>query len=302
VLAAETAVLRAQQALSRQLTALAAALAKAVATASKPSGAGGGTTGGSGGSTGGGSAGGGSGSAGGGGAVSAAQLAADQASADAAAAQLTVAQQNLANATLVSPISGTVVSVNVTPGSPASGGSTAFVIAGLDSYQVATSVPVTDMPALKVGQQASVQPDGMSTQLSGSVVSIGLTPTTSGSSVTYPVTIGLTGQPSGLHAGGYASVTITTARSIGVSVPTSALHTSGHVTTVTVYAGGKTKVTQVTVGTRGPVMTRITSGLKVGQQVVMASLSTPLPTDNVPGQGGGPGLGGGSRQFVVQRG
>jgi HlyD family secretion protein len=90
-------------------------------------------------------------------------LAADQASADAAAAQVTVAQANLADASVVSPIDGTVVTVSVSPGGSAGAGSTAFVIAGLDSYQVVTTVAVADLPDLKVGQRASVQPDGTST-------------------------------------------------------------------------------------------------------------------------------------------
>ena len=42
-------------------------------------------------------------------------------------------------------------------------------------------------------------------------------------------------------------------------------------------------------------MTRITSGLKIGQQVVLADLSKPLPTNNLTNQfagpGGGPGFG-----------
>ena len=281
VLAAETAVLQAQQALSGRLAALSAALAKAI-TAVGQSSSGGSSTGG--GSTGGATA------SGGGGAVSAAQLAADQASADAAAAQVTVAEQNLAAATLVSPISGTVVTVSATPGAAETAGSAAFEVAGLDSYQVATQVPVTDMPQLKVGQPASVLPDGASAPLGGSVVSIGLIPDSTGSPTTYPVTIGLAGQPAGLHPGGYASVTITTARSSGVSVPTSAVHRSGRKATVTVYAGGKTRVTKVTVGTMGPVMTRITAGLRAGQQVVLADLSQPLPNTNPTNQG--PGLGG----------
>ena len=77
---------------------------------------------------------------------------------------------------MVSPIDGTVVTVSVTPGASASAGSTAFVVAGLDSYQVVTTVPVADLPELKIGQQASVQPDGTSAPLTGSVVSIGLMP------------------------------------------------------------------------------------------------------------------------------
>jgi len=133
------------------------------------------------------------------------------------------------------------------------------------------------------------------------VVSIGLIPDSTGPT-TYPVTIGLAGQPSGLHPGGYASVGITTARSSGVSVPTSAVHRSGRKATVTVYAGGKARVTKVTVGTMGPVMTRITAGLRAGQQVVLANLSQPLPNTNPTGQGPGFGrtipIGGGSVNFV----
>ena len=274
VLAAETAALRAQETLSGRLTALAGALAQAIAAAAKSSSGGGGSDPAGHGGT-------------GSGPVSAAQLAADQASADAAAAQVTVAQQNLAAATLVSPISGTVVTVSATPGTAETAGGVAFEIAGLDSYQVVTQVPVTDLPQLKAGQPASVLPDGASVPLSGSVVSIGLIPDSTGSPTTYPVTIGLAGQPSGLHPGGYASVTITTARSVGVSVPTSAVHKSGGRATVTVYAEGKTRVTKVTIGTIGPVMTRITAGLRAGQQVVLANLSQPLPDNNPASQGPG---------------
>ena len=155
-----------------------------------------------------------------------------------------------------------MTAVDVTAGAAASAGSTAFVIAGLDSYDVVASVPVTDMPALKVGQRASVLPNGTSTPVSGTVVAIGLVPNSTGSTTTYPVTIGLAGQPVGLHSGGFASVTITTAHSSGVSVPTSAIHGTGRSATVTVDAGGQVHVTNVKVGTMGPVMTRIVSGLR----------------------------------------
>lgn len=296
VLAAETVVLHAQQALSHQLTALSTALAGAVAAGTGP-GRGGGT--GSGRNNGRSS----SGPAGTGrvsGPVSAAQLAADQATADADAAQLTVAQQDLASATVRSPIGGTVVSVEVSPGTAVTAGSTAFEIAGLDSYQVQTEVPVTDLPSVKVGQRASVQADGLGTPLSGSVISIGLTPDTSNSPVTYPVTIGLTGQPGALHANGFANVTISTGRSRGVSVPTSAVHYAKHAATVTVYAAGSTHKVKVTVGTKGLVRTRITAGLRAGQQVVLANLGQELPSNNLnQGPVVGPGIGPGGRGAVI---
>jgi multidrug efflux pump subunit AcrA (membrane-fusion protein) len=285
VLDDETAVLGAEQTLSRRLTALDQALAKAIAGgASGGSGSGNGAGGsdGSGGS--------GVGGSGGGAPVSAAQLAADQASADAAAAQVTVAEANLADAKVVSPIAGTVLSVSANVGAIETGG-TAFVVAGLHSYQVVADVPVTDMPQLKVGERASVSPDGSSSGLAGTVVSIGLIPDSS-SPATYPVTIGLTGQPAGLHPDGLATVTITTAHSSGVSVPTSAVHGSGRKATVSVYSGGKARSVKVTIGTMGPVMTRITSGLTAGEKVVLANLNQPLPNNNPSDQGpGGPGPG-----------
>jgi multidrug efflux pump subunit AcrA (membrane-fusion protein) len=283
VLSDETAANRAQQSLAAQLTDLSAALARDESGSSP-----GGGTGGSGDDP--------AGSSGtGGGAVNAQQLAADQASADAAADQVEIAQQNLAGATAISPISGTVVSVTATPGAAVTAGSTEFEIAGLDSWQVVTQVPVSDMPQIATGEQASVLPDGSSVPVSGTVVTIGLMPTAGSSPATYPVTIGLDGQPSGLHDGGYAGVTITTAHSSGVSVPTSAVHYSGTQATVTVYAAGQTRVIKVKVGTKGPVMTRITSGLAVGQQVVLANLNAPLPNNNPSGN---QGPGGGTFTFV----
>jgi HlyD family secretion protein len=304
VLADETAALHDQEALSGQLSALSSALTQAISAA-------GASAAGSGGAPGDGSTAGtpGSDSPGGGsspgsspnsgGPVSAAQLAADQASADAAAAQVTVAQQNVAEATLVSPLSGTVISVTAQAGAAESGGSTAFEVAGLDSWQVQTQVPVSDMPQLATGQPASALPDGSSVPLSGAVVTIGLMPAPDSNPVTYPVTIGLAGQPSGLHAGGYGAVTITTARTGGVSVPTSAVHYSGDHATVTVYTAGSTRVTRVKVGTKGPVMTRITSGLAIGQRVVLANLNAPLPSNNPSGGFNGPVPGGTRIQINV---
>jgi multidrug efflux pump subunit AcrA (membrane-fusion protein) len=292
VLTDETAVLKVLQTLSGQEDALSTALSQAVAAAGT-SGDGAGAGAGSGGSA----SPAGSGSSGG--PVSAAQLAADQKSADAAAAQVTVAQQNLAGATAVSPISGIVVSVSAQDGTDESAGSTEFEVAQLDSWQVLTQVPVADMPQLKTGQQASVVPDGTIRALSGAVVTIGLQPIPNSNPVAYPVTIGLAGEPSGLHQGGYAAVTITTGQTSGVSVPTSAVHYSGSIATVTVYAAGTARPVRVRVGTKGSVMTRITSGLVIGQQVVLANLNAPMPNNNPSNNFGGPGPISGGGIFVA---
>ena len=45
---------------------------------------------------------------------------------------------------------------------------------------------------------------------------------------------------------------------------------------------GKLERVRVVVGAVGPVLTQVTSGLTVGEQVVLADLSTPLPTNTNP--------------------
>ena len=90
-----------------------------------------------------------------------------------------------------------------------------------------------------------------------------------------------------------------------VTVPTSAVEGIGAATFVTVLQAGKPERVRVTVGATGPVLTQVTSGLTVGEQVVLADLSTPLPTNTNPfasrsltaggGGFGGARTGGGAR-------
>ena len=90
------------------------------------------------------------------------------------------------------------------------------------------------------------------------------------------------------------------------TVPTSAVESLGAFSLVTVLKAGKAVNVRVTVGASGPVLTQISSGLSVGEQVVLANISTPLPTNSNPfaargltGGGGGfiavTGGGGGGR-------
>jgi hypothetical protein len=83
-----------------------------------------------------------------------------------------------------------------------------------------------------------------------------------------------------------------------VTVPTSAVEGIGAASFVTVLQAGKPERVRVTVGATGPVLTQVTSGLTVGEQVILADLSTPLPTNTNPfaarslTTGGGGGFGG----------
>jgi multidrug efflux pump subunit AcrA (membrane-fusion protein) len=102
-------------------------------------------------------------------------------------------------------------------------------------------------------------------------------------------------------SGADAVITTGTARNV-VTVPNSAIRsTAGGTHTVTVMKDGKPTTVRVTLGVAGSDVTQVTSGLRAGQQVVLAELSQPLPgsaTSSTNGTfrlpvGGFGGLGGG---------
>lgn len=235
--------------------------------------------------------------------ITAEQLAADQKAIDAADAEVAVAQQALDSATLTAPISGTVAAVGITAGSSVSAGSSTAVITVLGSGQrsVTTTVGIADVDRVRKGTTATVSVDGVSTLLSGTVSYIGTLNTdgTSGSTSTYPVTILLAATSVPVLDGAGASVALHVGAADGVlTVPTSAIHRLGSRTTVSVYSGGQVTTTPVTIGVQGSDRTQVVSGLTAGQQVVLAEVSAPVPSNSIQtGRFGGAGglgrLGGG---------
>jgi multidrug efflux pump subunit AcrA (membrane-fusion protein) len=227
--------------------------------------------------------------------VSAQQLVADQAAVDAAEAQLAVALQNLAQATIVSPISGTVASVGFTVGQQVSAGSTSSVIVviGGNGHVVTTTVDVTKIATVKVGEHATISADGSAAVHTGTVLALGVAPATSGSTA-YPVTIGVTDAGAGLRNGATATVQLITGQATStLTVPTSAIRALGGFHYVTVLRNGQTTSVRVTVGAIGPLNTQVAGQLSVGDQVVLADLNQPLPASNTTTRlGGAGGLGG----------
>ncbi len=279
VSSAQNAVTSAQKSLAAASTALDQLLNQAASApaASKPA------TSGSGGSGGGGLAPSGSAGRSSSAAVapSAADLTADQAAVDAALANVAVAQQALAQATLTSPINGTVDAVNLVVGASVSAGSSTanIVVQGSAGYQVSTTIGVDNIPHVAVGQPATVVPDGAHKPLTGKVASISIAPnSTSALTTSYLVVIGLKHPNLALGNGSTGTVTITTQHAKStLAVPTSAVRTSGNAHTVEVLDGNTPRRTPVRVGVVGYTWTQITSGLKKGQQVVLAQVSQPLP-------------------------
>lgn len=218
-----------------------------------------------------------SGAAGGGGSsVSSERLIALQKAVDVAVLEVLVAQQAVAQATVVSPIAGQVVAVNMAVGDAVDAASSTanIVVAGRGGYEATVSVGVDDLADLEVGQPATVRPDAGGDVLDGEVVAIGV----AANAGSFPVTIGIHGDTSGLGNGSTASVGIMTAAAEDVlAVPTSAVTVDGDVATVEVRAGDGTETVTVEIGAIGSTWIETTSGLEEGQEVVLADLDEPLP-------------------------
>jgi multidrug efflux pump subunit AcrA (membrane-fusion protein) len=237
------------------------------------------------------------------------QIASDQAAIDSAQADLTEAQQSLKEATLTSPISGTVVSVAISAGDTVSAGSSTEIITilGTNSYEVEATLDSAQIPSVKVGQAASVEVDGVDGNIEGTVSQVG--PVQSGSSgYSYPVIVALpVSSSSDMHAGSTGDVTITTgAVSDVVAVPTSAVQSFGSTSYVMELSKGELTRKVIKVGMVGDTYTQVDSGLSPGQTVVLVDYAEDVPSSNtntdlgnVLGGGGGGGgfFPGGGRGF-----
>lgn len=251
-------------------------------------------------------------------------------------------QQNLGEATLSSPISGVVLTVNGTvgesvaagttgsgsqlaPGTTAplpssssgsgsgSGSSPFIVLVDPATWVAVAPFAETDAASIQPGQPAQVTFDALTgVALNGSVLAVSGTSTTVSNVVNYYVTVSLTEANSALKTGMTANVVVTTqAASNVVAVPNTALHVRTGQTYVTVLTGGHQSEVPVATGLADSRDTEIQSGLQPGDVVVLPSLnttssgSTNLRGTGLGGLGGGGtfgGGGGGGGGFVVRGG
>jgi multidrug efflux pump subunit AcrA (membrane-fusion protein) len=232
-------------------------------------------------------------------AESAAQIASDEAAIDQAQANLIAAEQSLSEATLTSPISGTVASVAITVGDTVSAASTTEVIEiiGTKSFEASGTLTSSQVASIKVGQVASVTIDGRNGAITGTVSQVGPVQS-SESGYSYPVVVALPSSATGLFSGSTANLSIRTG-GVGdvVVVPTSAVTTVGNSAFVLTLSSGQLTRKVVKIGLVGNIYTQIKSGLKVGQSVVLADYAEVVPSSNnattgFGGFGGGGGFGG----------
>ncbi len=263
------------------------------------------------------------------------QLAAANSQVAASSAKLATAQANLKAATLVSPITGTVATVNVSAGDQVSGGGTSsgggsgsgaaaagsgssgssgsssaqIVVITTDSWVVATSVTSADLPQIKPGLQAQITPTGSRSAVFGTVSTVGVVATSTSGVATFPVTVAVTGSPKGLYAGSSATVSIIVKEiADAIAVPTAAIRTENGQTVVSKMVGGVATTTPVQLGLVQGNLTQVTSGLAEGDQVVVegrtaggGQQSTGTRTRGGGGfTGGGQGFPGGGQGGIPQ--
>jgi HlyD family secretion protein len=245
-------------------------------------------------------------------------LASSQSQVAAAQAQVNAAQLALNEATLTSPTSGTVISINGVPGEastggtaqspgslapqPSSGGSgsgasSAFmVIDDTSSFVAVMPFAETDAARLAANQTAALTFDAIpGLTISGHVLTISPAATVVSNVVDYYVSFVLNRTDSRLREGMTANAAVTVAQADNaVRVPNAAVHTTGGTTMVTVLTKGQQVPTEVVTGVIGDTYTEIKAGLNEGDVVVLPTIRTTTGTTNGNSliRGGG-GFGGG---------
>jgi len=243
-------------------------------------------------------------------ATTSAQIAMDQ-------SQVAIDQVNVVNAqaavkaaTLKAPSGGVVEAVNVTNGQQISSGGTGGASAGSSGavthaiviitpgvFEVTGSVSDALVNEIAIGQTAEVVAAGSSNAVAGKVTQVAEQATVTSGVATFPVTVVLSGASPSLRPGMSASVSVVINQVVQViTVPTSAVHTTAAGSTVTLFVNGKPVPVAVTVGAADATRTQILSGVKVGDEVVIATISSTIPSSTSgAGRGltGGGGFGGG---------
>jgi multidrug efflux pump subunit AcrA (membrane-fusion protein) len=206
-------------------------------------------------------------------------------------------QHQLAGARLTSPIAGVVAQVNIKAGQSVTGGSSgssstyAVVVYTPGSYQVTGTVSDSQVNLVAVGQTTQVTPAGSTQALLGKVTAISPAATISSGVATFGVTAQLTDTSNSIKPGISATASIVVNQVVHVlTVPTSAVHTTAAGSTVQILVNGAPQSVSVQVGASDPTRTEILSGLQLNQVVVIA-----VVTSSVPSTGAGTVLGGGGR-------
>jgi hypothetical protein len=172
------------------------------------------------------------------------------------------------------------------------------------AFQVTGTVSDAQVGQVAVGQRARVITAGSTEAVTGQVTGVSQQATVTSGVASFAVTVTLGGSNPSLRGGTSASINVIVNQVIQVlTVPTSAVRSSGGASTVQVLSSGQPQARPVTVGASDALRTEILSGLREGDQIVIASVTGTVPTTTTRGGGlfggGGGGAGGGGGRAVV---
>jgi RND family efflux transporter MFP subunit len=208
-----------------------------------------------------------------------------------ARADLAALQALRDHVTLVAPADGIVTAVAITTGTNAPGGAAITILSS--ALVVTTSIVESDIPAIQLGQPATVSVTALDASLNGTVSSIDPVGSGSGSGgvVSYAVDVALDAPPPSLRPGMSADITIVAASASNVlAIPSRALSGSaGSYTVRVVAADGSVSTRTVQVGLVTSSLAEITGGLQAGELVVTGTSSSQNTVTNVGGGIGGGG-------------
>lgn len=228
-------------------------------------------------------------------------------------------EEDLAKATITTPISGIITTLNVKNGEQISSGDLKLIatITDTSKMEVTLSVDELDINKVQVGQKATVKIDDIENKsFQGSVQSIAQNGTTSNNVTTYSVVVSID-NPENVKIGMNANVTIKIqSKENALAVPTEALITKNNKKYVMVQDSsqqssnsnkkginnvGETKLIEVQTGVKTSSMTEIVSGVSENQTILIelstSSNSSSSKNKNkqqsgmsgMGGMGGGPG-------------
>jgi len=223
-----------------------------------------------------------------------ATIATDRAAVAQAQQAVTTARNAFRYTTLVSPVAGVVVAVNVTPGLAAPSG--AAITVRSNDLQVAATVTESDLPSIALGQDVTVTVTALARDMTGTVARIDQAPASSGTGVvSYGIVVSLPDEPTGTVPGMSAEISVTTASAANVlAVPAIALTSAadGSYTVRVLDASGQPTSVAVQVGLITSSLAEIKSGIPEGTAVVTGTASDRTgsgssTTTRLPGIGGG---------------
>ena len=210
---------------------------------------------------------------------------------EAARFQLKSLREQIENAVVTSPISGSVIELQVAKGQAVAASSPVAQVADLSSWVVQNRVAESDLPSLEVGMPVSIVVNAIGdTELEAKVIQIGQVQKFKDPLYYYQVDALILGKeaPEGLTPGLSTTATFVTEEANEVPViPVTALQSQGDKTVVEVKKGNTVQKVSVETGLDDGTSVEIKKGLKVGDQVVLPAPPGSATQQNAPGGLGG---------------